>query len=344
MKKYKHFSMKEREQLYDLLQIGLKQNKIAEEIGKSPSSVSRELTRNNTSIDRKYNNSPKKVKHYLPDRAEKKYRIRRKKSKYLFPLKKPEIYEYVIEKLTSFEAWSPDSIAGRIEEDIGKTISAECIYQFIYSKRARHLALWKYLRRSHKKRRKKNGRKHRRELIPGRKDIALRPKKVDERKRFGDWEGDSIVGHGKKSALHTEVERISRMLFVEKMKRKTSEEAKKAMVRIFKPIPKKLKRTTTLDNGPEHVRHENVTKTTGIQIYFARPYASWQRGANENANGLVRWYYPKGTNFDEVSREGIKRVQNAINNRPRKSLGYKKPIEIYTRILASLDEKIALEI
>jgi transposase, IS30 family len=108
-------------------------------------------------------------------------------------------------------------------------------------------------------------------------------------------------------------------------------------------MPKKLKRTTTLDNGPEHVRHEDVTEKTGIQVYFAKPYASWERGANEHVNGLIRWYFPQGTDFDEVSVKDLKRVQDAINNRPRKSLGYKKPIEIYSRILASLDEKIALE-
>jgi IS30 family transposase len=344
MKKYNHFTLNEREQLYDLLQKGIKKKEISKILDKDRTSIYRELKRNSTSIEAKYNNSPKKIKYYLPYKADHKYRLKRKRSKYSFPLNKPETYKYVIEKLTSFEAWSPDSISGRIEEDIGGKISHECIYQFIYSKRAKALELWKYLRRAHKKRRKQKGRKSRRELIPGRKDISLRPVKVEQRKRYGDWEGDSVLGIGKKSALHTELERISRMLFIEKIKRKTAEEAKKAMIRIYKPLPKKLKRTTTLDNGPEHVRHEDVTNKTGIQIYFARPYASWQRGANENANGLVRWYYPKGTNFDEVSKAELKRVQDAINNRPRKSLGYKKPIEIFNSILSSLNQNVALEI
>lgn len=345
MKKYTHFTPKEREQLYDLLQLGLKHYEIAEILGKNPSSISREIRRNSSIIDRRYNNSPKKIKHYLPDRAQEKYEKRRKDSKYSFPLKNPRIHEYVMEKLISFEAWSPDAIAGRMEEDIGETISHECIYQYIYSKRTKKQELWKYLRRAHKKRRKQKGRKHRKELIPGRKDITLRPKKIDERKRYGDWEGDSVLGVGKKSSLHTELERISRMFFLEKMRRKTAQEAKRAMMRIFTPLPEKLKRTTTLDNGSEHTQHEAVTKRTGIQIYFARPYASWQRGANEHANGLLRWYFPKGTNFDEVSIQELKRVQDAINNRPRKSLGYKKPIEVFHSMLANLDdEKIALEI
>lgn len=269
MKKYTHFTSEERDELFDLLQLGLKQKEVAEIIRKSPSAVSRELKRNPTSINRRYNNSPKKIKHYLPDKAQRKYEQRRKLSKYPFPLKKPEIFKYVLEHLTSFEAWSPDAIAGRIEQDIGETISAECIYQFIYSKRSKHLELWKYLRRSHKKRRKKKGRKHRKHLIPGRKDISLRSSKVDQRKRFGDWEGDSVLGKGKKSALHTELERISRMLFIEKMRRKTALEAKKAMIKIFKPLPAKLRRTITLDNGSEHTRHQEVTEATGVQIYFA---------------------------------------------------------------------------
>lgn len=146
----------------------------------------------------------------------------------------------------------------------------------------------------------------------------------------------------KKSALHTELERISRMFFIQKMRRKTAEEAKKAMIRIFEPLPEKLRRTTTLDNGSEHTRHQDVTEKTGIQVYFARPYASWERGAKEHANGLVRWYFPKGTNFDEVTEEDLKRVQDAINNRPRKSLGYKKPIEIFNSILSTLNENVAL--
>jgi IS30 family transposase len=336
MQHYTHFSLEDREELYDLLQLGITQKEISIRIGKSASSISRELQRNRTSIDRKYNNSPKKIKHYLPDRAEAKYRHRRKKSKYAFPLKRPEIYKYVIKHLTSFEAWSPDSIAGRITRDIGERISHECIYQFIYSKRARPLELWKYLRRAHKKRRKHKGRQHRRFLIPGRKDIALRPKIVEAKKRFGDWEGDSVLGHGKKSAVHTELERVSKLLLIEKMQRKTAQEATKAMVKIFKNLPKKLRKTLTLDNGSEHVLHEKLTTQLGISIYFARPYASWQRGANEHANGLLRWYFPKGTDFNFVSCKDLKRVQVAINNRPRKSLGYNKPIEVFNSIIANL--------
>ncbi|MBU2523812.1 helix-turn-helix domain-containing protein [Patescibacteria group bacterium] len=151
MRNYTHFSQEERETLYDLLQIGINQNKIGNIIGKSSSSVSREIKRNSSSIERKHNNSPKKIKYYLPHKAQKKYKKRRKESKYPFPLKKPKIFKYVIGHLTSFECWSPDSISGRIENDIGEKISTECIYQFIYSKRTKHLELWKYLRRAHKK-------------------------------------------------------------------------------------------------------------------------------------------------------------------------------------------------
>ena len=343
MKHYTHFTPEERDQLFDLLQIGLKQYQIAEVIRKSPSAVSRELNNNSTVIDRRLNNSPRKACHYLPDKAQKKYESRRKHSKYSFPLKSPEIHQYVVEHLTSFQNWSPEQISGRIEMDIGKAISPECIYQFIYSKRARHLRLWEFLRRRHSRRRKKHGRKPRKSPIPNRRDISLRPAKVETRKQAGHWEGDSIVGKGKGPALHTEVERMSRMTFVRKLRRKTSDEVKKAMVSIFKSQPSSMRRTITLDNGPEHAGHEKVTKKIGSLIFFARPYASWQRGTNENTNGLIRQYFPKGTDFECISLREIRKVQDAINNRPRKCLGFRKPIEIYSHYLATPSEKIAFQ-
>lgn len=334
MKKYKHINEKERIEIYEYLRSGYKQKEIAENLGRDPSTISREIKRNSTSTEARLNNSPRKKKIYLPINAQRKYEKNRKKSKVTYPLKNPRIYTYVIKHLTGFESWSPDSIAGRIKSDIGEKISYECIYQFIYSKRAKKMELWKHLRRGRPKRRKIKGRKVKRVLIPNRQDISLRPKKVDQRRRMGDWEGDSILGHRKGPALHTEVERLSRMLIIEKMSKKNSKEAYRAMNKIFKNLPEKLKKTTTLDNGPEHVLHEKVTKKARIQIYFAKPYSSWQRGANENANGLVRWYFPKGTDFAQVTKKQLKKVQDAINNRPRKSLNYRKPNEIFNQFLS----------
>lgn len=329
---YNNLSQKEREQIYILLKEGLKPNAIADLLGRHRSTICREIKRNSTSMETRYNNSPKKQKHYLPDRAQQKYRQRRKEGKYPFPLKNSWIYRYTLRKLKI--GWSPETISGRLKLKYDEHISHETIYQFIYGKRGRKLELYKNLRRAHKKRRKWKGRKGKRVLIPNRRDITLRPESVETREEFGHWEGDSIIGVGKGAALHSEVERKCRKLFLKKVKRKTAEETRRAMVAIYKPLPKKAKKTSTIDNGSEFVKHEEVTEETGIVIYCAAPYHSWERGSNENANGLVRWYFPKKTNFDEISDEEIQKVEDAINNRPRKCLGYKTANEVYHQLLS----------
>lgn len=340
--KYTHLSQKEREQLYALLQEGVPKTQIAKKMKRGRSTIQNEIKRNSTVIDARYNNSPKKQKkHYLPDRAQQKYEKKRKESKHSFPLKSPWVHEYVIRKLK--EGLSPEIISGRLKVKYEEQISPECIYQYIYSKRAKKLELWKYLRRAHKKRRKQKGRKSRSEKIINRRDISLRPSVVEMRVRAGDWEGDSIVGRGKGSALHTQANRMSRMVRIRKMKRKTAAEAAQAMISIFKALPEQLAMTSTLDNGPEHSKHEYVTSETGVDIYFARPYASWQRGTNENTNGLIRWYFPKKTNFDAISDEEIQHVEDALNNRPRKCLGYQTPLEVHNHILSTISQPVSLE-
>ncbi len=329
---YSNLSQKERDQIYILKQECIKPNTIAKLLGRHRSTICREIKRNSTSIESRYNNSSKKRKHYLPDRAQQKYIQRRKESKYPFPLKNPWIYRYTLRKLKI--GWSPETISGRLKLKYDEYISHETIYQFIYSKVGRKKELCKYLRRSHPKRRKYSGRKSKRTLIPNRRDISLRPEKAETREEFGHWEGDSIVGVGKGAALHSEVERKCRKLFLRKVKQKTSAETRKVMVAIYKPLPKKAKLSGTLDNGSEFTEHEKVTKESGIDLFFATPYHSWERGTNENTNGLVRWYFPKKTNFDEISEEEIQKVENAINNRPRKCLGYKTANEAYHQLLS----------
>lgn len=340
--KYTQLSQKERDQLYDLLQEGTPKAEISRILGRGRATVYRELKRNSTVIERRYNNSRvNKKKHYLPDRAQQKHEKRKKESRERFPLKKPWINRYTLQKLKI--GWSPEQIAGRIPLDLEDTISHEAIYAYIYSKRAQHLELWKYLRRAHGKRRKYSGRKTRRVLIPNRRDITLRPGVVELRVRCGDWEGDSVVGRGQGASIHTEANRVSRMVYIRKMKRKTAEEAADAMISIFTPLPAILKQTITLDNGSEHTKHEYVTSQTGIDIYFARAYASWQRGTNENTNGLIRWYFPKKTDFTQISEEEIQRVEDALNNRPRKTLGYRTPFEIHQHILSTIRQPVSLE-
>ncbi len=334
--KYKHLSQEERDQMAIMLQENIPKTRIAKELRRNYSTIYREIMRNHTSMDRRYNNSPKKKKFiYLPDRAQKKYEQSRKKSKSPFPLKNAFVYRFVIEHLK--KGWSPELISGRLKLRYGEkhSISHECIYQFIYSKRGRKMKLCKYLPRRHKKRRKHSGRSTRRHLIPNRKDISQRPKEVEDRKTPGHWEGDSIVGVGKRSALHTEVERHSRYLLIGKKKRKTAEETATVMTEMYLSVPEHLRKTTTADNGSEFCQHEEVTQNTRIQVFFARPYHSWERGSNENANGLVRRFFPKKTDFDPISEQEIQAVQDAINHRPKKCLDFRTPHEVFTQLCAN---------
>jgi len=208
------------------------------------------------------------------------------------------------------------------------SISAECIYQFIYGE-GKHLELWKHLPRTHKKRRKWKGRKGKRTLIPNRIGIELRPKSVEDREEFGHWEDDSIVGVGTGAALNTKRERKSRLMMITKISRKTARHTRIASVRRFKSLPLWARKTNTADNGCEFAEHEKITKQTQTKFYFATPYHSWERGTNENGNELVRRFFPKKTDFNQISNSQIKAVEDWINHRPLKCLNYKTPHEVF---------------
>jgi IS30 family transposase len=281
------------------------------------------------------------------------------------PLKNKKIYAYVLEKLK--ESWSPEQIAGRLRkidhpDDPSWHICMETIYQFIYKEksdktklgikqesilnkklkgRERQIVtvtdnekpLYEYLRRKQKKRRKLNGRKVHRVRIPDRISIHDRPKEIDERKQFGHWEGDSIVGLAHKNGLHTEYERIASLTRFERLYRISSAEMVRAAKEIFGNYPKNARRSTTLDNGSEHVKHTVLNTELEMQTYFADPYSSWQRGGNENCNLWIRYYFPKGTDFDKISDEELRDVEWELNNRPRKRLNFKTPQEVFNEHL-----------
>jgi len=252
--------------------------------------------------------------------------------------------------------WSPEQISGRLKfvdhpTDKSWHICHETIYAFIYKEKTdqtkqgqlsemdlrkrktktlitvtdSNRPLWEYLRRKQKKRRKRNGRKVHRVRIPDRVSIHDRPKIVAKRKQFGHWEGDSIVGGKHASGLHTEYERISSMTRFEKLQQITAKEVTFAAQKIFVLLPEKARRSTTLDNGLEHANH----KEFGLPAYFADPYASWQRGGNENCNLWIRYYFPKGTDFGTITNEELKDVEWELNNRPRKRLKFKTPQEVF---------------
>lgn len=343
MAQYTHLSEEERNIIYLLLLSGSTQAAIAEKLGRPPSTVSRELKRNKSLINKDKNWSKNKQKedyHYLPDSAQKKYENRRKLCGWRPPLKNMKIFNYVVDHLQAW--WSPDIVAGTLRneypDDQTMRISHECIYQFIYSKKWEELKLKCCLIRSHKRRKKKIGRSVRKaSKIPNRVDISLRPESVLERKEFWHFEGDSILSERpSKSALRTEVERMSRKIFSWKIPRKTAENTKKMTLFLYKNIPKRAIKSITWDNGSEHSKHEEVAKGLRTTIYFAHPYHSWERWTNEHANGMIRRFFPKGTNFDEVTDEQIQKVVDYLNNRPRKILWYKTPNEVFESLLSTI--------
>jgi len=303
---------------------GLTCRAVAKLLGRHVSTVSREIK----------GNSFKGVV-YEPLHAQHQSEIKKNKAwEAKEPLKNGWLYSYVLDKLRC--GWSPEQISGRLRlkyKDLpDKQIGVETIYRFIYGERNRKLRLWEYLRRKQGRRRIKGGRKAQRVRIPDRVSIHLRPKVVDDRLEIGHWEGDSIVGRGHLNGLHTEYERVTSVTRLEKLERITAEETIKAQTRIFGPLPEPLRKTDTLDNGSEMARHSELRRL-GIATYFADPYSSWQRGGNENANLWVRYYFPKGTNFSKVTKEEIKDVEWELNNRPRKRLGFKTPMEVMSEYL-----------
>lgn len=370
MSHYTHFSLEEREKLSDLLLACVNPYQISKQLCRSPSSITREIARNSMVYPKSKNALKEKQTSdyvYRPGRADSKYHTRRKVAPWRQPLKNPQIFQYVLLHLKWEERWSPDIISGMLKQeypdDPNMRISHECIYQFIYSKRGKEegvkqigidgtvvyvngkqlmTPLQSYLLRSHRTRRKHGWRKTgkilkaSRTLIPEPVDIEERQKDFPLchlRHEVGHWEWDSIVGVGTGAALHTQLERYSRYLMVAKLPRKTAEYTQSALLRLFHPLPLHLRKSDTLDNGCEFTRHREITAEIGLKIYFAKPYHSWERWGNENANGMIRRYFPKGTNFDFITNEQIQRVVDLINDRPRKILGYKTAKQVFEQYL-----------
>lgn len=245
-------------------------------------------------------------------------------------MKNKFVFAWVIKRL--IRGWSPEQISGRMKlvfpGSLEMRITPETIYSFIYSNKYKHRKFWEYLPRGRKKRKKLNGRRVHRSHISSRTSIHDRPEIVSSNSEFGHFEGDSVEGLGHKDGVHTEVERVSRMYFVKLVNKISSEETIKAQFEIFKDIPKEHRKSTTLDNGRENHYHLTL-KRLGMKTYFADPYSSWQRGSNEYHNGLLRRYFPKGTDFTKVTQEEIDDVVEEINTRPRKCLGYFTPKEVF---------------
>ncbi len=318
-KTYTQLGQKEREKIYQLKKSGTANSDIAKKLGRDTSTIGRELRRNQHLI----------LRQYLPDTAQRKAQKRKlqgRKARYV--VKQPALKKKIVRLLKL--GWSPDLIAGRLRKKHEPYLNQESIYQFLYSLEGRKQNLRQYLRRAHRIRRKKHGRKHQKDLrIPNRVDIVKRPKTVEKRTQFGHWEGDNVVYNRHRRALSTTAERKTRKVMIFRPRDLTALAKAHATIRKYRTLPPEARRTMTYDNGLEAAAHETVTAAIGMKFYFAKTYASWQRGTNENRNGLVRFYLPRDVDLDTISDAYIKRVENLINNRPMKCLGYDTPNEAY---------------
>ncbi len=310
MKKYRQLALRQRYQIWTGLRVGLTQKEIAGELGVDKSTISRELKRNG------------KDGCYGPQFAEQQAFKRRVEKG-----REPRIPAYVWSEIEADirERWSPDQIAGRRREGGRYEVSHEWIYQHIYRDKAAGGDLHTYLR-CRKKRRKRYGSYVKRGFRDVSVSIDERPAIVAQTRRIGDVELDTIIGKGRRQAIVTIVDRKSKLLKMKKVKRKTAPLVRKAICNKLKGL---TIHTLTADNGTEFAEHRKIAKALGADFYFCHPYSSWERGLNENTNGLIRQFFPKKMNFDTITDEQIQKVEDALNNRPRKSLGYKTPNEVH---------------
>ncbi len=317
---YKHLTIDERELIALCRAAGASLRDIAKALDRSASTISRELKRNPSPIAESYSGLQ------AHRRAEKRKREAGKRKR----LKNPVIRRYVETKLK--QGWSPELIAGRLpEERPSAGISHEAIYQYIYDPKVRKQRdLVACLSRAHKKRKPRwHTRKHRESHIPDRISIDRRPRYIEKRKQPGHWESDTIISRESKQALGACLERSSRYLHLAKLAKNGPSEVAEAINRRLGRHPPHMRKSITYDNGSENGQHQRVNEVLGTKSYFCKPFHSWERGAVENAIGLVRRYLPKKTDFSKVSKHELKKIQNRINNRPRKCLNFKTPAEVF---------------
>lgn len=228
-------------------------------------------------------------------------------------------WQFAQEKLQ--QQWSPEQISGHA------AISHETVYQRVYADKRVGGLLWKHLR-CQKQRKKRYGKADRRGIIPNRLSIEDRPAIVETRSRIGDWEADTVIGKNHRQAIVSIVERKTGFTLIRKVERKTAQAVGQAMVGLLKPLRNQV-HTITSDNGREFARHEEIAKRLQADFYFAHPYASWERGTNENTNGLIRQYFPKNRDFTTITQQEIDTAMERLNNRPRKRLGYQTPNQVF---------------
>ncbi len=313
-----HLTAKERDKISVLHSAGYHSSKIARLIGRDKSTVSRELNRVTSVFYQE---------KYIGSQSHKNVQIEWSNAHKRDRIPNGEIRDYIIEKLKL--KWSPEQIAGRMEKDIGKKVSHEAIYMFVYKKMPE---LTEFLTRKHL------GRKTRRVVkssritrIPNRIDIDLRPQEANRREEFGHFEADCVESSRScKTALLVVTDRATRMTKIKKLERKTAFLASNAIIFALKNFNSIKLHTITYDNGSEFCYHEKVNQELNVKSFFCKAYHSWEKGTVENINGLIRRFFPKGTDFDKITDEKIQYVEDWINNRPMKCLQFKTPLETFS--------------
>ena len=320
MSYYTQLTREERYQIYALKTAGHDQVEIARVLGRHKSTISRELARN------------RGLRGYKPKQANN-IALNRRQAK-LVPRILPESWVRV--ELLLHEHWSPEQISNWLRQEESIQVSPEWIYQHILRNKQAGGDLHRYLR-CQRQRKKRYGSPNRRGRIKGRVSIDKRPEIVNQRSRIGDWEADTVIGKRGGPVLVTLVEGKTRLSVISKASSRTAQEVKAVILRHLAPFGSLVK-TLTYDNGREFAFHQEIDKELGTNGYFAHPYHSWERGLNENTNGLIRQFFPKGKDLSTVTTEEVQKVMDKLNNRPRKCLGFKTP----NQVLFGINPPVAL--
>lgn len=315
-----HLTEEERYEIRTQHENGISKRGIACKLGRSHSTIIRELKRN------------KGLRSYRAKQAHS-FACERRSKASSKPRKMTALVKKLIREMLTSHQSSPAQISGRLAREHKIIISVETIYRFILDDKASGGTLYLHLRRRCKKYNKRAGKTAGRGLIPNRVDIDKRPEIVNLKQRFGDFELDTIVGANHKGAIVSIVDRASKYTYLRLVERATAKDVTQAISKALKSLGNKnLIETFTADNGKEFAYHQIITRKLGGEFYFAKPYHSWERGLNEHTNGLVRQYFPKGTDFTKISHRRVKKVETILNNRPRKILNFMTPNEVFLHL------------
>ena len=318
---YSHLTMDERNVLYRMRFQGYSATEIARCLGRHRSTIGRECRRNARHDGRYFAGEAQAWAH-----NRRRAHLRRPKTGH------PRLMTYVAERL--MEHWSPEQIAGRLDRQApaalrGLSISHTTIYRWIWSEAERSRTFRPFLRIARKPRRKPYGKPSRQGQIAGKRSIEERPTEANARQRLGDWEGDTVVGKGRRGFLLTCVDRASRYLVARTVAACAAEPVARRLEQTLRRLPASKRRTLTLDNGREFARPVELARRLRVEVFFAHPYHSWERGTNENTNGLLRQYLPKSADLSQVTPEQLRLCVHQLNHRPRKCLDYRTPCEVF---------------